>query len=237
MSYLCKSCGGEGPVQDGLPCSSCGRRNFILRPEPGEFKITGFPIGMIIEGDPNNPQGRRVESRPAAGGSADSSINADGEFQATFSGKLARGRAGESQVTKVLFNKWRELESDVRQDDSARDDFGEDGIIVLNGRRLPLQIVTVPNSPAVWKDLNVNDAAALSGNLAVAVSLLRDAIIAKSLKARGAVLALDITHIAAIVNRKVIEQYLAFFGDPVAEFSFESVWLVGPTTRSTVELR
>ena len=30
-------------------------------------------------------------------------------FTATFSGKLARGRAGESQVTKVLFNKLREL--------------------------------------------------------------------------------------------------------------------------------
>jgi len=26
-------------------------------------------------------------------------------------------------------------------------------------------------------------------------------------------------------------------GDPVAEFSFEAVWLVGPTARSTIELR
>jgi hypothetical protein len=55
MNYLCKSCGGDEPVQDGVPCSACGRRHFILKVEPGEMKITGFPIGMIVEGDPNNP--------------------------------------------------------------------------------------------------------------------------------------------------------------------------------------
>jgi hypothetical protein len=100
-----------------------------------------------------------------------------------------------------------------------------------------LQIVTVPNSPAVWKDLNVQKTAAVSGDQPTAVSLLRDAIVAKSVKAKGTVLALDLTHIGAIANRTLIEAYLAVFGDPAAEFSFEAVWLVGPTPRSTVELR
>jgi hypothetical protein len=237
MNYLCKSCGGDEPVQDGVPCSACGRRHFILKAEPGEMKITGFPIGMIVEGYPNNPLGRRVENRPASGGASDSSTAADGSFQATLSGTLDRGRAGESHVIKVLFNKLRECESEIYIDDSARDDFGEDGILVVKGRRIPLQIVTVPNSPAVWKDLNVQKTAALSGDQPTAVSLLRDAIVAKSVKAKGTVLALDLTHIGPIANRTLVEAYLAVFGDPVAEFSFEAVWLVGPTPRSTVELR
>jgi hypothetical protein len=237
MNYLCKSCGGDEPVQDGVPCSTCGRRDFILKAEPGEIKITGFPTGMIVEGDPNNPLGRRVENRPASGGASDSSTAADGSFQATLSGTLDRGRAGESHVIKILFNKLRESESDIYIDDSARDDFGEDGILVVKSRRIPLQIVTVPNSPPVWKALNVQKTAALSGDQAAAVSLLRDAIVAKSLKARGTVVALDLTHIGAIANRTLVEAYLAAFGDPMAEFSFEAVWLVGPTPRSTVELR
>jgi hypothetical protein len=88
MAYLCKSCGGEEPVQNGVPCSACGRRHFILKAEPGELKITGSPIGMIVEGNPDNPLGRRVESRPASGGAVNSVVAADGTFQATLSGSL-----------------------------------------------------------------------------------------------------------------------------------------------------
>jgi hypothetical protein len=104
MTYLCKSCGGEGPIQDGVPCASCGRRHFVLKAEPGEFKITGFPVGLVVEGDPNNPLGRRVENRPASGGASDSSITADGSFQSALSGNLDRGRTGEPHVVKILLN-------------------------------------------------------------------------------------------------------------------------------------
>jgi hypothetical protein len=237
MVYLCKSCGGEEPVQNGVPCSACGRRHFILKAEPGELKITGSPIGMIVEGNPDNPLGRRVESRPASGGAANSVVAADGTFQATLSGSLDVGRAGERRVINVLCNKLRERGSDVRVDDDARNHFGEDGVLIVNGRRTPVQIVTVPSSATVWKDLNANNAATLSGNRGAAVSILRVAIAAKSVKAKGTILALDLAHVGAIVNRRLVEAYLAAFGDAVTEFSFEAVWLVGPTPRSTIELR
>jgi hypothetical protein len=237
MPYLCESCGGEEPVQDGVPCSTCGRRNFVLKAEPGVFKVTGFPIGTIVEGDPNNPIGRRVESRPASGGTADSSVAADGTFQASLSGPLDLGRKGERRVMKVLFNNLRERGADVHVEDDARDDFGEDGILVVDGRRTPVQIVTVPNSAAIWKDLNVNKTATLSGDLQAAVCILRDAVVAKSVKGKGTILALDVAHVGAMVNRALIDAYLAEFGDPVVEFSFSAVWLVGPSPRSTIELR
>jgi hypothetical protein len=237
MPYLCKSCGGEEPVQDGVPCSNCGRRHFVLKAEPGVFKITGFPIGMIVEGDPNSPTGRRVESRAASGGTADSSVAADGTFQASLSGPLDLGRKGEHRVMETLCNKLRERGADVHVEDDARDDFGEDGILVIDGRRTPVQIVTVPNKATIWKDLNVNKTATLSGDLQAAVSILRDAVVAKSVKGKATILALDVAHVGAIVNRALVDAYLTAFGDPVAEFSFGAVWLVGPTPRSTIELR
>lgn len=237
MPYLCKSCGGEEPVQDGVPCSTCGRRHFVLKAEPGVLKVTGFPIGTIVEGDPNNPIGRRVDTHPASGGTADSSVAADGTFQASLAGPLDLGRKGERRVMKVLFNKLGERGADVHVENDARDDFGEDGILVVDGCRTPVQIVTVPNNATIWKDLNVNKTATLSGDLETAVSILRDAVVAKSVKGKGTILALDVAHVGAIVNSALADAYLAAFGDPVAEFSFGAVWLVGPTPRSTIELR
>ena len=107
---------------------------------------------------------------------------------------------------------------------------------MISGRRIPVQIVTVPSSPEVWKELSIRNASTLSGDLEAAVSLIRGAIVAKSQKAGGCILALDLTHFGAIVSRKVVDAYLAEFGDPVTEFSFEAAWPVGPTSRSTVEL-
>ena len=222
-------------MQDGVPCSNCGGR--VLKAEGAVFNYTGSRIGMIVEGDPNSPTGRRVESRPASGGTADSSVAADGAFQASLSGPLDLGRKGERRVIKTLCNKLRERGADVHVEDDARDDFGEDAILVIDGRRTPVQIVTVPNKAPIWKDLNVNKTVTLSGDLQGAVSILRDAVVAKSVKGKATILALDVAHIGAIVNRALVDAYLTAFGDPVAEFSFGAVWLVVPTPRSTIELR
>jgi hypothetical protein len=125
-------------MQGGVPCSNCGRRHIVLKAEPGVFKITGFPIGMIVGGDPNSPTGRRVESRAASGGTADSSVAADGTFQASLSGPLDLGRKGEHRVMETLCNKLRQRWADVHIEDDARDEFGEDGIVVIDGHRTPV---------------------------------------------------------------------------------------------------
>lgn len=224
-------------MQDGVPCSACGRRHFVLEAERGEYNIALSPISTILEGDPDDPGGRRVESRPASGGAADSVIAADGTFEATLTGPLKVGRAGERGVAQVLASKLREVGYDIEAGDDARDDFGEDEILLINGRRTTLQVVTVPSDPAFWKKLNLTGEAALSENRAAALSILRDAIVAKSLKTKGNVLALDVAHVAAIVSPALVKGYLDAFGNPAKEFDFHSVWLVGPTARSTMELR
>jgi hypothetical protein len=88
-------------------------------------------------------------------------------------------------------------------------------VLIVNGRRTPVQIVTVPSSATVWKDLNANNAATLSGDRGAAVSILRAAIAAKSVKAKGTILALDLAPVGAIVNGRLVEAYLAAFGDAV----------------------
>jgi hypothetical protein len=74
--------------------------------------------------------------------------------------------------------------------------------------------------------LNVNKTATLSGDLQAAVSILRDAIVAKSLKGKATILALDVVHVGAIVNRALVDAYLTAFGDQWRSFRLaRSGWL------------
>jgi hypothetical protein len=66
-----------------------------------------------------------------------------------LSGPLDLGRKGERRVMKVVLNKLREHGADVYVENDARDDFGEDGILVVDSYRTPVQIVTVPNNAAI----------------------------------------------------------------------------------------
>lgn len=56
------------------------------------------------------------------------------------------------------------------------------------------------------------------------------------MSAKGTLLAVDAAHFGALVGPRLIAAYLAARGDPVAEFSFDQVRIVGPTARSSVRL-
>ncbi|WP_310682342.1 hypothetical protein [Aliifodinibius sp. S!AR15-10] len=240
-TYVCKSCGGEGPVQDGVPCSVCGLRHYILKADTGKFETTGNPIGTTVEGDPNNPLGRRVENRPASGGASNGYRDKYGRFQLENSGPLKNGRENEPHVSKILVKKLRELGYNVKLlVDDAHDNRGEDGILVIDDDKFTLQIVTIPFKN-LWEDLSVKNEATLSGDKKKAVSLLHEAINIKKERYSPSdrekmVLALDLTHCGALVYPNYVKAYINHFGDPVKEYLFKSVWLVGPTTRSTIPL-
>jgi hypothetical protein len=66
--------------------------------------------------------------------------------------------------------------------------------------------------------------------------MIREAMTHKAQTAKGTLLALDVSHISAIVGPRLVETYHAAYGDLSVEFSFDSVWLVGPTARSVYAL-
>lgn len=235
MTYVCQSCEPNASIQYDVPCSICGRRAIAEVVE--DVSVTGEKIGFIVEGDPTNPEGRRVVSHPAEGGTAESRIDADGSFQAKLAGPLALGRAAEPHVLKVLAKKLREGGSEVLIDTGFKDDRGEDGALIVDGDRFVIQIVTAPHAPQVWRDLRAHAESSFAGDRSTAVEIVRAAIVAKAPKAKGCVLALDLSHASALLAPTLVDDYVTKYGDPLSEYAFKAVWLVGITPRSTFQLR
>jgi hypothetical protein len=130
----------------------------------------------------------------------------------------------------------RERGDRVESLSGGRDDRGEDGLLWINGRQTPVQVVSLPADSSLWRELSAEGVAARQGTDREAVELVRDALIRKRAKARGTILVLDAAHIGAIISRSLVETYRTEYGDPEVEFSLIEAWIVGPTTRSVIRL-
>jgi hypothetical protein len=231
---VCVQCGQGLDAPDGA--CSCAALTYVLNAGPGEMQITGQPIGVVVEGPPESPSGRRVDSRPALGGRSHSSTDGTGAFAAELSGPLDRGRLGEGHALEILIQVLRARGDEVTQLSCGRDDHGEDGLLLINGNRVPVQCVSLPVDPSLWRNLSLRDTASTSGLSQDAVQLVRQALIHKKGKATGTILVLDAAHVGAIVGPSLAESYRAAFGNPEEEFSLIEAWILGPTVRSAIRL-
>lgn len=222
----------------GRPIESSGsihRCAYVLNAEAGSITITGQPVGMIVEGRPDAPEGRRVESRPASGGSSLSRTNGDGGFRVELSGALDKGRANERHALEILVEALRASGRDASLT-GGRDERGEDGVVLLEGTRYVVQVVSVPANPAVWKTLSGSGRVEATGTIDDAVAMIREALEHKRDRAHGTILVLDAAHFGASIGPSLVQAYLSRYRDPRREFSLAEVWLVGPTPRSAFRL-
>jgi hypothetical protein len=225
----CEKCGQ--PLDPG---SSCGCSPKIHKvPISAELGFNGFPVGMVVEGPPDSPEGRRVESRPASGGRAYSSTDGTGTFVAELSAPLDRGRQGEGHAIDVLIQALNARGDQVQLLPGGQDDRGEDGRLSINGSTIPVQVVSVPVDPSFWKELSTRGTALKEGD---GVDLVRQALLHKKDKAIGTFLVMDAAQVGAIVGPALVENYHRAYGDPEREFSLREAWIVGPTLRSTIRL-
>ena len=134
---------------------------------------------------------------------------------------------------KVLAQALQEVGRDVSQKPGARDEKGEDGFLIIDGEQAVVQVVSILTDPAVWKELAIRDASFRDGDQRDAIELLRSALEHKKGKATGSLLAIDATHLGAVVGPRLVQEYLSEYGNPSDEFSLKAVWIVGPTARST----
>lgn len=95
----------------------------------------------------------------------------------------------------------------------------------------------MPVDASVWKDLASNEATSTSGTMEDAVQLIRDAFLHKKGKAVGTLLVLDAAQVGAMVSPLLAGAYIAAFGDAEREFGIREAWIVGPTVRSTIQLK
>ena len=204
--------------------------------ETARVTVTGMPVGTVIEGSPDNPQGRRVDHRPAAGGRSLSHITEDGNFQADLSGPLMIGRPAEPAVMKTLIQALRDAGRTVDMLGGAKDEHGQDAILRLDDTQCDVQIVSLPSDSALWRDLRIQGSASRAGDESSSLQIVREALVHKATSARGTLLVLDASHVGAIINPRLVEAYRARYGNPVIEFHFAEVWIVGPTATSTKRL-
>src|SRR6266508_247384 len=228
-------CSLHGRIVEANDVCSCSPRKTLLKAEPGNLRITANPIGVVVEGSPDSPDGRVVDSKPASGGRSHSKVDRDGTFPLELSVKLHKVRANEARVLKVLLQALRNRGVAAGALVGGQDHRGEDALVDLEGRRIAVQVVTVPVDPSLWRHLSAKGIAIKSGTLGDAVQMIREALNHKA-PSNGMLLVLDVSHLSAIVGPKLVAAYHEAYGDLSREFSFHSVWLVGPTARSVYQL-
>jgi hypothetical protein len=123
--------------------------------------------------------------------------------------------------------------------EGAVDGRGEDGLIDVDGESIPVQIVTLPPDRRLWNQVS-RGRGHLAGEAPKAVALVRAAIQKKSRLDPSAKrclwLVLDASKVGALCTNVLVGAYLGAHGDPAAEFGFAQVWIVGPTTGTTLPL-
>ncbi len=222
--------------KDEVGDSSKHRSSYVLRVETGRFSLTGSPVGFTVEGSPDSPVGRRVETRPAIGGTAEGHTDETGAARVALSGPLARGRANESQAVKTLVKAMNACGNEVRLLTGARDERGEDQLLEVDGQRVVAQVVTIPADKSIWSDLAQAGRANVAWSLERTVEIVREALEQKRSRARDTLLVLDATHVGVMVNSRLVEEYGKRYGRVEADYGVVQCWIVGPTLRSTQRL-
>lgn len=207
-----------------------------LKCEPGRIEIKVFPIGCVFTKELPNGEGRRIVTHPPDGGLAISTLTSDDRFVAELSGGLRAGTKNEGHVVKVLVQALRARGKHVVRRRDAKDNRGEDAILEIDGRRTVVQIVSLPATENGWRLLASGRMFPLSDCLVGVVQMLRQSLELKRGKAVGALLAVDASHIGAVVGPELVRAYIDTHGEPDREFDLLQTWLVGPTTTSTMRL-
>lgn len=213
-----------------------GPNHHHLNVTAGSFSVTGFPLGFVVEGDPADPEGRRLESRPSSGGKVISSIDSEGSYHIHRAGSLDLGRSDEARATKVLLQAFHATGREATLIEGAEDDRGEDGRVLIDGAEYILQIVSVPADSRVWSELARVGHQSETGIFDDAIHVLRAALERKRNVADDTILVLNAAHLGAVIGPKLVQGYLGLFGDPCAEFRLREAWIVGPSLRSTIPL-
>jgi hypothetical protein len=230
----CEECGR--PLESTDSYYLCSPVAYTLNAEPGELRITGYSVGMVMEGPLESPDGRRVDSMPASGGRAYSRTDSTGAFTAELSDPLDRGRPAERHALKVLIQALQARGDQVILLPGGRDDRGEDGLLSINGRQIQVQVVSLPAEQSLWRELSLRGTALRQGTNRDAVELIRQALVHKKGKAARTLLVLDAAQVGAIIGPSLVMNYHAVYGDPEQEFSLVEAWIVGATARSAIRL-
>jgi hypothetical protein len=195
-------------------------------------------VGTVTEEPHASGEQFRIRTRTPEGARSDGLL-ADGVMSLNMHGPTQTGRKGEPRAVDTLLSRLRQ-EGRQLVLEAGRDERGEDGILLFQGERLTLQVVTVPSCPKLWRDAN-RDSATTSVPVADAAKWIWEAVFAKVTNTSPAerattIVVLDAGLAGILSAHEVADAYLALYGDPHIEFGLASLWLVGPTPSTTTRI-
>jgi hypothetical protein len=219
----CPTCGKL--LDEGA--SKCQMCSPVLKVGSDCLDLKVNPVGILVATPPGHPGGSRVDYRPPSGGQALSEADPEGAFTAKLSKGLVSGRKNEPYAVSGLVAVLKAEGRDVQLVSGARDEDGEDQIILIDGERLIVQVVTMPAEDTVWQPLNTVGTFTETGDREKAVEWVRSALFKKR-AAKGAIVVLDAHHFGALVGRDLVKAYRVVHPKPVNEFGFKDAWIIGP---------
>jgi hypothetical protein len=239
LPYKCHNCGEYfGPPSASCPRCGCGSWDATVYPEGFALNTAIGRPGTVAQS--RTEGGERTQYTSPAGTESSSEVN-DGRVTFELRGTQDVGKEGEARVIECVAGALRaqghEVRAVVRNEEEKRDDdkHGVDGRLEVDGRPIPIQIVTAP--------LDCEFLAAAAKGVArtevtwlAAARWLQQAIKSKSSHyppddRKSMLLAIDVRHVAVV--RVIVDSNLRA---EAAAAGFDAVWLVGPTTDTTVML-
>jgi RNA polymerase subunit RPABC4/transcription elongation factor Spt4 len=217
----CPNCGKEYDAARSI-CPNCGHD----RSAP----FQSFSPSIVITG-PDAEKGGHVLKVADPGVQSETRKLSDGSITLDVVGATGIGRSGESRVALTLQESLVRTGHQVEIHD-GEDARGIDRAFVVNGERFVFQVTIAPQASDFWQQAS-RSSATTQVPPPHAAGWVREAVIAKAdapaIQNAPVLLAVDARHAGVVAMPDLIQEYLGSYGDPVTEFGFASVWIVGPT--------
>lgn len=240
MQQSIVTCARCGMLKDisGAACSSCGSldQSITIDLVGVELHCESGNVGTVT--DERTASGAKLRTQTPGGAHSDSSLTRK-DVSFNINGSIEIGRKGESRALGTLLQKFQEEGFQVTLK-TGQDDRGEDGVLQFKDQCLTLQVVLVPRCPKLWHDA-IRDSVTTTVPITTSIEWIYEAIQAKHTKTSTGeraktILILDVGLTGILSSNEVVSTYLDLHNDPHTEFKFASIWLVGPTSSTTIQL-
>jgi hypothetical protein len=232
LPYKCHNCGQYfGPPSACCPHCSCDSWDTTVSVQGVEGKAAVGQVGSAARSLTESRD--RIQYTSPVGTESDSEVN-EGMVRLELRGTGDIGTRGDTAVLEKVKDALR-AQGHMVEGFDAQDDRGEDGKLKCDGQTVIVQVVTAPTDEKLMRDA-ANGVAQTEQTRSVAAGWLERAIDSKAMKydpvSKGSMLlAIDVRHMGVVVN--LIDANLRA---KASTAGFRAVWLIGPTTETTVML-
>lgn len=240
QTIKCSNCGA--PFSEAVsPCKWCGGTIELSIGLTGiELKSAIGRLGVV--NDTNSEHGQHIKYTAPTGAESNSSLVGN-LLTILVKPPVDVGRPGEPRVLVCVENSLKTAGKNLTpssEEERAKDDRGEDAVLIIDGNRIVLQIVTAKPDASFWRSV-ANGAGETSVEISEAVKWINDAISEKAQHYQEKIkssmlLAVDVGHMGVLASSRVSVQYLHIYGDPKIQYGFGAVWLIGPTENNIAKL-